>query len=305
MPDTETFAMTAEQDAAFAAMQAAETENVTDEAEEGQEGAEAGPEEPVEGADAAAAPKGPKTVPHGALHAEREEHKKTRSALEQERQKHAADMARVEERLRIIQQMQAPPQDQQKPAEMPDPQTDPIGALNFLLAERKAGQEQAQQHAVQTRQQQERQAFVNDYVTAVADYKSKNPDLQDAYNFALAARKTELEYMGMNPQQVREALENEELALAVNGIQRGIHPGDMIMGYAKMRGWQPKAQPGGAAAEVERLAAGVKGGKSLSQAGGGATPGQMTAEQLLKMSDEDFDAWTRKNPAQAKRLMGA
>ena len=45
-------------------------------------------------------------------------------------------------------------------------------------------------------------------------------------------------------------------------------------------------------------------GKTLSVGGGGAGGGEMTAAKLLAMSNDEFDAWTSRNPAKAKRLMG-
>lgn len=299
MTSSDISSMTAEEDAAFAAMAAADTPAEAEEEQELPE-AEEGAVEPAQ-----AAARKPTTVPHQALHAEREEHKKTRSALEQEKRDRAADMARLDERLRIIQQVQTP-QEQAKPAaEVPDPETDPIGFLKHVQQQQKAEAERSQQTQAQQRDAQERQAFVNDYVGVVDEYRKSSPEFQDAYNFALNARASELSFMGMSPMQVKQALENEELGLALAAVKAGRHPGDQLMEYAKLRGWKAKPKPNEAAEQIARLADGVRDGKSLSQAGGSASPGQMTASQLLKMSAEDFDTWTSKHPAQTKRLMGA
>ena len=53
-----------------------------------------------------------------------------------------------------------------------------------------------------------------------------------------------------------------------------------------------------------RIERGQQRSQTLSGTGGGAAPTEMTASRLLAMSNDEFDAWTTKNPAKAARLMG-
>lgn len=302
MTDRTTASTAEEQDAALMAQMAEELgEKSQQEPEDGQ--AEAGAAETAPETEEPAGK--PRTVPHQALHAEREEHKKTRAALEEERRQRAADMARLEERLRIIQGVNQPQEQPATEPDIPDPNKDPIGFLNWQREQALKAREQGKQTEAQRAQETERQRFTSDYVAAIHDYGGKQADFKDAYDFAMQSRAAELRLFGATEEQVRQQLENDELSLAWAAVQSGVHPGERIMEFAKSRGWAKKAPAPDPAAAVERIAAGQKAGKSLSQVGGAPAGGEMTAEALLKMSNEEFFAWTEKNPAKAKRLLGA
>jgi hypothetical protein len=81
---------------------------------------------------------------------------------------------------------------------------------------------------------------------------------------------------------------------------------------AKARGFTGKTARNGAGnghddaadRQIERVATGQERNRTLSGTGGGAAPVQMTATLLATMSNEDFDAWTSKNPRASDRLLG-
>lgn len=311
MPKDSPFELSDEDQAAMQAMQAA------DEPEKAAEPApEPAPEpeataEPAEQPEAAPEPdkaedKRAKTVPHQALHEERER----RKAVEAENRRLAEQHARFEERLKVIQELQKPKEDAQPKA--PDPQEDPIGALRFLQ-EQLAAQEQQRQ--AQTREQQEAQRAeqvwqqVQNHAQAQwQEFAAQNPHANEAYEHVMKSRSRELKAFGYSDAQVREALQREEAQALIYAVQNGISAPEMIMAYAEARGFQPKqADPDpalGAAEKIERATEGQSRNKSLSQTGGAAAPTEMTAERLIAMSNDDFQAWVAKHPKQAERLMG-
>jgi len=302
MTTDDNFAMTAEEDAQLAEMQAAEKAAPETEAEDTEEEAEGAVEAPE--AEQTAKPK--TTVPHQALHQEREERKKVQVALETERRDRAVERARFEERMAVINERLAPPE-AAKP-EIPDPDKDPIGALNALLkqeGERKQRDAEAQK---QTTEQRQIESFTNDYRVAAREYAAKNPDFGDAYKFLAEHRINELMLTGYDEVSAQKVLHNEELGIALTAMQAGENPGERLIKLARHRGWSkkpPVAPNGAAAAELDRLEAGQKGAKSLSQAGGGVGETGMTAASLLAMSDDEFHTWTEKHPAQTKKLLGS
>ena len=83
--------------------------------------------------------------------------------------------------------------------------------------------------------------------------------------------------------------------------QRGVSAAETLYHVAQQRGFRAKAarrrNGNGAAEQIQRVATGQQRSQSLSGTGGGAAPTKMTAEQLLSMSNEEFAAWTEKNPA--------
>src|SRR5690349_7268416 len=102
----------------------------------------------------------PKTVPHAALHEERESHKETKRALDDLNNRYA----RLEERTNILLQDRARPAEQPKeePAAIPRLEDDPLahllGRLNHyertIDALQNQGQQQ-QQHLTQAQQMQQ------------------------------------------------------------------------------------------------------------------------------------------------------
>lgn len=287
-------------EAAFAAMQQAEiVAEPEPEPEEIEQPAESVDDEADETAAAVVEGRN-KTVPHQALHAEREEHRKTREELAKARE----ERARFDERLKLVmerQQEREPPKDE-RPAE-----DDYVGRLEY--AERRLAE--IEQGGEQQTEQQRQQAVVQHLAqTAFEDarqFRAKTPDYGDAYEYWKTNRSEELKAFGIPPAQIPGILGQEELAIAHGAFQRGVSPAETIYNVAKHRGFKAKSAPqidGEAVEHVERVERGQQRSQTLSGTGGGAAPTEMTASRLLAMSNDEFDAWTTKNPAKAARLMG-
>lgn len=304
--DSKAFEMSAEEDAALAAQaepDAPEEENEGEDTGEPEDAAAEAPEATQQAGK-------PKTVPHKALHAEREEHKKTKTALEQERIQRAADMARLEERVKAMQERFAPPETKEDPDPEPDGNKYPLDWIDWQSRQNAATKARQAEQAQLREQQQQIEAFTADYREAAEEYSRQNPDFREAYDFLVQSRMTELQMLGLDRRSAQKALHQEEMAIALSAMQNRENPGERLIKLAQHRGWT-KAAPvadddagAEAAAELDRIASGQKGGKSLSQAGGSAGGAEMTAERLLKMDNDEFDAWMSKHPAQAKRIMG-
>src|SRR5262249_50104466 len=129
------------------------------------------------------------------------------------------------------------------------------------------------------------------------------------YNHFVRARDAELAVFGYPPAVRANLITQEELQIAAQSFAAGRSPAETLYTLAKARGFRPKAggeagAGGEAEAQSERIASGQAPGRTLSIAGGGAGGGEMTAAKLLAMSNDEFDAWTSRNPTKARRLMG-
>lgn len=288
--------------AAFAAMQDADqaARNAVEQneapevpAEEQDEGAEGEQPEAKQGKEAAP----PKMVRLEALHEERGK----RRNLESENQRLREERARFDERLRVIQEMNARQAD---PEPMPDVENDPLGVIRAQGKQLEEMQAAARQTEEQRRQNAVRDHLLGAYRADASQFRAKNPEFDDAYRFLVNGRTEELIALGFSPQEASEALQNDELAIAHRALSNGKSPSEALMAMAKVRGFKPKAVAADASQKIERVSEGQSRGRSLSQAGGDAAPAEMTAERLIKMSAAEFEAWTAKHPAQTKRLMG-
>ncbi|MFT0875120.1 hypothetical protein VRZ08_01060 [Rhodopseudomonas sp. G2_2311] len=188
---------------------------------------------------------------------------------------------------------------------VPNPEEDIFGAVAAItkrLESDAAAKKAADDHA----------NFVNNYKADAARFVQTSPDYMDAYNHLLGSRAAELQAIGYEGVELGQALQADEIAIAQMAMSKGKSPAELIYALAKQRGYAPKKadEPGkGAAAPsgAERLEAierGQAANKSLNGAGGGLGGDDMTAERLVSMPMDEFEAWCEKNPAKARRLMG-
>jgi hypothetical protein len=237
-----------------------------------------------------------------------------RQELERENRRLAEERTRFDERLRVVMEMrQAEAQQRaEPPAPRPTAQTDPIGTIESLddrLARLEYGGQQQNEYI---RQQQDAANIYNAAMIDATQFRQQQPDYGNAYDYFRQTRAAELQTYGYTPQQIQKTIGDEEFAIAAGSFQRGVSPAQTLYRVAQARGYQPQSQPmpngnangSGGDAQVARINQGQRRSQTLSGTGGGAGPTEMTADRLIKMSNAEFDAWTTKNPAKAKRLLG-
>ncbi len=237
-------------------------------------------------------------VPHGAFHEERE----ARKAAERREAEAARRAQTLEERTNLILQKLGQGTQQQAPAapEIPPAETDPLGHVlaRLEIAEKKNAKFENQ--TVEQRQQNEQMTAVRTLTTnAVAleqDFAANNPDYNEAASFLQSSRRQEYMAMGYNPVQANQAIQQEALQIANMAIQQGKNPAEVIYTLSKTRGFSkaapasaPAPQPNNQAAvdQIRTVQNGQDQSRSLGNARG-AAPAPLTADRLLKMSDEDF-----------------
>jgi hypothetical protein len=258
-----------------------------------------------EGAD-----KGSQFVPHALFHEERSRRKDVQAKL------HATEreLAELRGKFSVIDRL-SQPQQQQQPAREPTAAEDIFGAvdnatkgiadINKRLSDRDAADKETSA----------RNAVIGDYRTQAAQFEATTPDFRAAYSFLLQSRAAELQALGYtDPKQIQGFLEADEFAIAQNALQAKANPAERLYKLAEMRGYK-KADPGGqggqqqqqganGAQKLDAIQRGQQANKSLNSTGGAAGEVGMTAQQLLRMPMDEFEAWCDKHPAQARRIMG-
>lgn len=238
-----------------------------------------------------------KTVPHQALHAEREERKKAEERV----RNLEAQFAMLNERIRIA--------SQEPPAPPPDPEQDPIAALQYERQQREALQRQIEEQTRQSQQAFQQQTYERQVINLAQSHEGRfrieAPDYDAAVQFLTAQRAAELEVWGLDPAGVEQQIRQEAISLAMQAAQRGVNFAEMTYNMAKARGYAPKPDTREAEEKIKTVSQAQERSKSLSSAGGKTGGAEMTVEQLLKMPPDEFDSWAKKNPAKMKALMGA
>lgn len=246
-----------------------------------------------------------KLVPLPALQEERQRRKELQERLEAVERQRVADMAKLDERLRILQGAQHQP-------ETPSVDQDPVGAIKRLdgTVQEVAQRLQAEEH---------HRALTARYQAAAGEFSAKTPDFQAAYAHLMNVRSAELAAAGVPPDQIPMWIQRGELNMAAQALQQGINPAERAYGIAKALGYRPaEAQPAAAtpspapssspapaqpdaAAQLATIAGGRDASASLAAAGGSPAAGTLTLETLLKMDDDEF---ARLDPKKWRAAMG-
>jgi len=263
-----------------------------------------------------------KTVPHGAFHQEREKRKAAERSMAETRQKLDILSARFNDMLALVRgggqesgDREASVEDQLGPA--PDKHTEPFKYMEWLerkqelLDGRLAGVEQ---HHQQTAEQQKQQAeinraieFGNNLANQFASSLEDPHDYAGAFQYAYQKRFEQLRMLNFDDSVIPGMIEREKTNGMMMCLRQKINPGQYLYHFAKSLGykegmykeWNQK----GTSSKLEKVKEGQKKFKSLGGGGGGKTTEPGSAEDVARMSEEDFQKWLRKNPRGLKKLM--
>lgn len=297
-------------------------------------GAEAGEtdagtaEAPAADEPAAAAQQRSATVPHAALHEERELRKAAEQRLaELERQAAEDRQARqtLEERTNILLhrlgQGQQPQQQQtEQPAAIPSPEEDPVGHIIAKIRQQEAVLGNVVQtlsgRSQQDQQMQAAQALQMRTAAMENEYRAKQPDYDTAARHLVEMRHRQLAAAGItDPAERQSMLTQEAFGLAAQAARQNRNPAEIVYELAKIAGYQPPAAEAAeqnaeppAQNESERIATIAQGQQHARTLGNvrGASPPPLSAQTLTRMTDAEFRAFADKaTPAQLRAVLGA
>lgn len=299
----------------------AEAEDVKSDAQAKQE--EPAKVEKAEDADKTRDEKG-RFVPHQALHAEREEHKKTRQTLDQVQQQ----MAVLNDRWNTLLQVQQQPQKQEAEDPEPDPNVDIFAHHQWLARQFQKTQQQLQERSSQEqksaqeweayiRAQNEERAVWDTWNQSVGQYAQQNPDFNNAAQWLSEYRDKQLQGYArvdqnyQNP-QVRNQQINQELKQIIQvARQQGISPAEAVYGIAQSYGYQtkpveaaPQSKEPTPAEKIAKVAKAQEASKTIANAGGKSGGDEIGIDQVLQMSDKEFEKWGRENQFKLQQLLG-
>ncbi|UTG98626.1 hypothetical protein KEM44_21100 [Sinorhizobium meliloti] len=250
-------------------------------------------------------------VPHQALHAEREEHKKTKQELEQIRQQQAILNDRWNTLLTATKQ-----QEQPQPEAPPDPnedifayakwQGDQLKALQERIENRDKSEQQQQQIA-----EQERELWGH-WSQSAQSYAAEAPDFGDAVKFLSDTRTRQLKALAaVDPRFADEngvlgQINAELKSIVVAAKERGENPAKVVHELAKAYGFaataaqQPQA-PNGLTEKLAQIDAAQNASRTLAASPGRNAGDPISPEAIASMSNAEFEAWM-KVPENAKRF---
>lgn len=237
-------------------------------------------------------PKEEKLVRLEALHEERGKRKQVQRELEQMKQNQAV----LADRLNQIYQAQQPQ------PQIPDASQDPLANHDARLAQQEQraqwliDQEQRRNHDAQ--QANLKQQVVGWYSAQAAEFAKETPDFGGAYQHIKQLRAAELQAMGYNAMEAKQALENDEMSVVARAYQSGENPAAVIYRMAQATGYKKSAPAG--QEKMKTLQKGVEASKTLGV--GGAAAGNPTPEQIANMSDAEFAELKAKLGKKGQRL---
>lgn len=221
-------------------------------------------------------------VPQGALHAERERRKGAE-----------AELKKVQEQLQAIakmrEQVNARTAQQIQPVEGEDPNG--VEHLKRKVAEIAQAQTRVGQTLDHQAIEAHRQSTIHAALSSSeARFRQDHADYDNAIRHLVNARAQELALYGLSQIDVRNALATEVQEITEAAIAQGKDPAEVGYELARLRGYRAETQGSGkAAAQVDAVANAQAQSRSLGQSAG-STPKQLTAEAILAMSPEEFEA---------------
>lgn len=255
-------------------------------------------------------------VPHQALHAEREEHKKTKAEVESVKQQLAVLNDRWNTLLTLRQQQEKP----QEEAAPPDPEQDIFGFAKWQADRVKALEEKLTSQEKQTEQQrqietQEREIW-NSWSQSAEAYAAEKPEFGDAIKWLSDFRAKQLSAMAAiderfaSPQGIHQQINNELRAIVIGARQKGINPAEVVHQMATTYGFQAKApEPQNLTLpdQLAKVAAAQESAKTVGAAPGRSGGDALTPEAIAAMSAAEFDRWAAdpKNAALLDKMLGA
>jgi hypothetical protein len=180
--------------------------------------------------------------------------------------------------------------------DIPNPDTDPIGAVRALAQMVHAQRvQQYEQQQAQQRQQQETQTYQT--LTSVmeqgeAEFRQQAADYNDAATYLVQSRKAELKALGYPDEQIDEGIRYEYLQLINDAAQRGQNPAALVYAQAKARGYALKAQQAPQPTQADRRLEAMKQADTLPKPprpGGGKSGGSVTEDMLMNARGAEFD----------------
>lgn len=248
-----------------------------------------------------------KFVPHQALHAEREEHKKTKADLAEIARKQAI----LEDRWNTLLKLKEEPAQQEEGP--PDPEQDIFAAFKWQQKQLQETQDQLRQRREQEQQYQQRssqeQMIQSEWTRSISEFSAKVPDFQDAAKFLADARMKMYETLASvdeqlsTPQGRNQRINDEVSQLVIAAKQKGLDPAELVYNLAKQSGFAGPAPQTQTPQMPDRLAgieAAQKASQSLTASGGRTGADPLTAESILSMDTQEFNKWYE-NPENRNR----
>lgn len=250
-----------------------------------------------------------KTVPHEALHEERERRKESDKKLDEMATK-VTRMEALQERGRQERaEAERAAALESGAAGIPDYEEDPVG---HLLATISIHQEKLDGLTMADGQRNEREAAAGQehhllelYANSVRSFSEDNADFNDAYTFLAKSVDKELQARGItDPGERENALQYEEGQLVGRALNGGKNPAELIYnlavhrGYAKLSGTDGDGAGSTGEDRIDTLTEGAR--KATTLSGGGKTDPPVTLARLAAMPDDDpeFDKLWDKARAQ-------
>jgi len=232
-------------------------------------------------------------VPHAALHEAREINKTQRAANEAL----AAQLADLQSQIATL----------TKPAETEPPYVDPIEDPDGFRKYTEFQHAKAAQGTADINKNTAAQNAQNQRIRQIAefeaDYRKTEANYDAAYSHLIDHRVNELRNLGRSEKDIGLIIQKDANSIFDAGVASGLNPALLVYQQALARGFVPGAAPAPAApaqaaaavvpinpapaAKIAALTAAQNANNNLANTGGGQQTGELTAQALADMSEEE------------------
>lgn len=225
---------------------------------------------------AKAEPDHERTVPYGALHEERQRRKEMQSRIEKMEKmfQEAAERRRQPEVGAISQDAKF--------------EEDPIAYLKNETEKTRA--EIEKRDAIEkkrTESDNQMASLQRKYKESTEAFAKEKPDFSDSYNYTMRKLRENIQLLGYSGEEAERIAINEEIRIINQAYDEEVNPAEKIYKMAEAFGYKKEIAPEKKLQTVEK---GIRQSKTLS--GGGKQDFEITLENMLEMSDDEFKtAW--------------
>lgn len=255
---------------------------------------------------------GSQSVPHAKFHRANERRKEAEKRAEEAQRNATVAMQRMAELMEAMKGGQQQEQKAEPEYDLgPDPNEDPVGALEWAREQRRQEIErQRQQEQQAAQQQQAHRQWQEAYTSVLTQFetaKQAEPELQGLYDGLRTSYALEYQAYGYSMPQIVQLVERQEAQIIQWAHANRIPIGQAIKSLAQSRGVQAAApeQSGQqrerdpvtgqykSAQDIDKLDQTKRASRSLNGGAAVRTEGP-TPEDIVNMSEEDFAAFKKK-----------
>lgn len=166
---------------------------------------------------------------------------------------------------------------------------DPIAYLDSRAEKTQKTIEELREELHREREEGRAKSFQTQIQTLESDFASKHADYWDALEHLKGSRIEELSLMGLSEDKITETIMGEYATLVTGALKNGKNPAEVAYNLSQKRGYKAKEEKPDEKKTLKSLSKKQEASGSLSSETGKSSKDELTPEDALDLSPEEFN----------------